>query len=171
MCRRRVTVGLQVAGDLGEGIATVEAVRKSKGVVFNLLVLDTLPNGVGGAARSPAAAGGAAKASTLILVHGKEEKLHVQGSLRGFLQVRWAHRGGKRKIESSTPACFLPPVDGPRVVHPPRPQRAHGRGARPRASRTPGSHRWPARLSCVGVGVLTMSLAAAPWLPTSFLKQ
>lgn len=29
--------------------------------------------------------------STLILVYGKEEKLHVQGSLRGFLQVWILH--------------------------------------------------------------------------------
>jgi hypothetical protein len=66
----------QVSGEKGEGFATAEAVQQPNGLVFNLLALDVIP---------PASSG---KQPTLLVVHGREEKLHVRGSLRGFLQGR-----------------------------------------------------------------------------------
>lgn len=115
----RAQMLLHVAGDLGEGITTVEAVRKPKGVVFNLLALDTLPAGgpraAGARAGSPSSP---SSSSTLILVHGKEEKLHVQGSLRGFLQMERASyipqdRGALTDEELAREQAELPdPIDG-----------------------------------------------------------
>lgn len=70
----RAQVLFQVSGEKGEGFATAEAVQQPNGLVFNLLALDVIP---------PASSG---KQPTLLVVHGREEKLHVRGSLRGFLQ-------------------------------------------------------------------------------------
>lgn len=62
----------QVVGEWGEGMVTVEALKHKGSLKFNVLALDTL-------ARQGAPA-------ELVLVAGKEEFLHVRGTLRGFLQ-------------------------------------------------------------------------------------
>lgn len=68
----RAEMLFQVVGDRGEGMATVQAVRHNGRVVLNLVALDTLAT--------------PGKPSQLVLVHGSEDKLHVRGTLRGFLQ-------------------------------------------------------------------------------------
>ena len=68
----RAQMLFQVTGERGEGIATLEAVKHRGRVVISLLAVDTL-----------AAPG---RPSQLVLVQGSEEKLHVRGTLRGFLQ-------------------------------------------------------------------------------------
>lgn len=72
----RIQMLFQVVGDKNEGMATCEAVKHKGALAFSVLALDTLakPN----------------KPSILILVAGKEEKLHVRGTLRGFLQTERA---------------------------------------------------------------------------------
>jgi hypothetical protein len=72
----RLQMLFQVVGDKGEGIATAEAVKHKSGIVFSLLTVDTLAR--------------PGNPSSLILVAGKEEKLHVRGTLRGFLQTERA---------------------------------------------------------------------------------
>ena len=66
----------QVVGDRAEGMATVEAVKHKGGVVLNLLAVDTLAT--------------PGRPSQLILAVGSEDKLHVRGTLRGFLQTERA---------------------------------------------------------------------------------
>ncbi len=85
----RVQMLFQVSGDKqlppsgaghgasgAEGMVTCEAVKHRGQLAFSVIALDTL-----------AAPG---KPSVLILVAGKEEKLHVRGTLRGFLQTERA---------------------------------------------------------------------------------
>jgi hypothetical protein len=83
----RVQMLFQVVGDKGEGMATVEAVKLRGGALsFSLLTLDTLATPT--------------RKSSLILVAGKEEKLHVRGTLRGFLQTERAQYVAQDKTES-----------------------------------------------------------------------
>ena len=72
----RAQMLFQVVGDMGEGMASVEAVKHKGGVVLTLLAVDTL------ATRD--------RPSELIVALGSEDKLHVRGTLRGFLQTERA---------------------------------------------------------------------------------
>jgi hypothetical protein len=82
----RVQMLFQVVGDRGEGMATCEAVKHRGTVSFSVLALDTLAR--------PGAK------STLILVAGREDKLHVRGTLRGFLQTERAQYVEQDKTEA-----------------------------------------------------------------------
>jgi hypothetical protein len=78
----RAQMLFQLVGDKGEGMATVEAVQHRGRAVPTLLAVDVL-------ARPPGSPGGATQ-PTLILVAGDEAKLHVRGTLRGFLTAERA---------------------------------------------------------------------------------
>jgi len=68
----RAQLLFHVVGDAGEGMVTAEAV-KHKGVTqLTLLAVDTLATPT--------------RPSELLLLKGSEDKLHVAGTLRGFLQ-------------------------------------------------------------------------------------
>lgn len=70
----RVHMLFQVEGNKGSGLVSLEAQKTSSGALdFSLLTLDTL-----GTPKTP---------SKLVLVDGSEERLHVRGQLRGFLQT------------------------------------------------------------------------------------
>ena len=73
----RVSALFQVVGERGEGMVTCEAVKHKGGLQFMLIALD-LPAGARG------------REARLLLVAGREERLHVRGSLRGFLQAERA---------------------------------------------------------------------------------
>lgn len=74
----RAQLLFQVVGEVSgkEGMVTAEAVQHKNGIVLNLLALDVL-----GSQGSPA---------QLLLLKGSEDKLHVRGTLRGFLQTERA---------------------------------------------------------------------------------
>lgn len=79
----RVKMLFQVDGSNGrEGFATCEAVKHQGKIQFSLLVLDLLDS------------------KQLLLVEGKEEKLHVKGILRGFLQTERAQYVAQDKVIS-----------------------------------------------------------------------
>ena len=72
----RVSALFQVVGERGEGMVTVEAVKHKGGLQFMLIALDVPET--------------REREARLLLVAGKEERLHVRGSLRGFLQAERA---------------------------------------------------------------------------------
>ena len=79
----RVKMLFQVDGSNGrEGFATCEAVKHQGKIQFSLLALDLLDS------------------KQLLLVEGKEEKLHVKGILRGFLQTERAQYVAQDKVIS-----------------------------------------------------------------------
>jgi len=79
----RVKMLFQVDGSNGkEGFATCEAVKHQGKIQFSLLALDILDS------------------KQLLLVEGKEEKLHVKGILRGFLQTERAQYVAQDKVIS-----------------------------------------------------------------------
>lgn len=82
----RVQLLFQVVGDKGEGMVTAEAVKHNGTLGFTLLAVDTLPT-----ITKPK--------SVLVLVAGKEEKLHVRGTLRGFLQTERAQYVAQDRTE------------------------------------------------------------------------
>jgi hypothetical protein len=72
----RVQLLFQVAGEVNEGMVTAEAVKHKGGVVLSLVALDTLAK--------PSAP------ARVLLLKGSEDRLHVRGTLRGFLQTERA---------------------------------------------------------------------------------
>ena len=72
----RVSALFQVVGERGEGMVTVEAVKHKGSLQFMLIALDVPET--------------REREARLLLVAGKEERLQVRGSLRGFLQVERA---------------------------------------------------------------------------------
>ena len=79
----RVKMLFQVNGSNGkEGFATCEAVKHQGKIQFSLLALDLLDT------------------KQLLLVEGKEEKLHIKGILRGFLQTERAQFVEQDKVVS-----------------------------------------------------------------------
>jgi hypothetical protein len=75
----------QVVGDKGEGMISAEAVNHAGSIHFNVIAVDTLAR--------------AGAPSAMILVAGKEDKLHVRGQLRGFLQTERAQYIPQDKTE------------------------------------------------------------------------
>lgn len=76
----RVQMLVQLSGDgtapYAEAYATIEAVKHKGAILFPLLAVDTVP--------------GPGRPSQLVLVAGNHDKLHVRGTLRGFLQAERA---------------------------------------------------------------------------------
>jgi len=65
-------------GELGTAMVTAEAVLHRGALTFTVIAIDVLPT--------------AAQAARVIVLLGSEDKLHVRGTLRGFLQTeRAAH--------------------------------------------------------------------------------
>lgn len=81
----------QIVGEWGEGMVSVEALKYKGKLKFNFVAVDVLGSkprsAVGGAMTGQAAS---ARPGELLLVAGTEEKLHVVGTLRGFLQAERA---------------------------------------------------------------------------------
>lgn len=72
----RMQMLVEVEGELGRGMVTAEAVKHKNGLVLTLCAVDTVakPN-------APA---------QVLLLKGDEDRLHVRGTLRGFLQAERA---------------------------------------------------------------------------------
>jgi hypothetical protein len=81
----RTQLLFHVRGDSGEGMVTAEAVKHKGSLIFNLIALDTMAK--------------AGKPSQLLLLKGSEDRLHVQGQLRGFLQTDRASFIQQDKVE------------------------------------------------------------------------
>ena len=72
----RIQVLFHVFGELGEGMVTAEAVKHRGALLWTVLALDVLPAG--------------SRPAEVFLLRGTEDKLHVRGTLRGFLQTQRA---------------------------------------------------------------------------------
>ena len=72
----RIQLLFQVVGELGTAMVTAEAVQHRGHLVFTVVALDILA--------SPA------RAARVVVLLGSEDKLHVRGTLRGFLQTERA---------------------------------------------------------------------------------
>lgn len=72
----RIQVLFHVFGELGEGMVTAEAVKHRGSLLWSVLALDVLPVG--------------SRPAEVLLLRGTEDKLHVRGTLRGFLQTQRA---------------------------------------------------------------------------------
>ena len=72
----RIQVLFHVVGELGEGMVTAEAVKHRGSLSWTVLSLDVLPTG--------------SRPAEVLILRGTEDKLHVRGTLRGFLQTQRA---------------------------------------------------------------------------------
>lgn len=99
----RAQLMIQVSGDKGEGVVSAEAVKHKGRVVLNLVALDVL--GKGG------------NPPELHILQGSEEKLHVRGLLRGFMQLERAQYVAQDKVEDDNTRLVeqerLPSDDAP----------------------------------------------------------
>ena len=99
----RIQLLFQVVGELGTAMVTAEAVLHRGALAFTVVAIDVLPT--------------ATQAARVIVLLGSEDKLHVRGTLRGFLQTERAAHIPTDKAEPTDEELVeeqrkLDPVDG-----------------------------------------------------------